>query len=129
MSRASLSPSSLKRIMQDIEGLDLSDSKKEGLLELCQRELSRREEENTLKELHTWLKRGDFILSSVEKELNELRAATSPDGEYVNLQSVLGVLDNLYEKQVVNEYGKGQNWTVETAKNRISALPRVTQNK
>lgn len=29
MSKVSLSPSSLKRIMQDIEGLDLSDSKKE----------------------------------------------------------------------------------------------------
>lgn len=125
-----LSPSALRRTIKEIEAIEgLSTSKKNGLIELCEAELSRREEENTLHSLHTWLKRGDQILTSVEKELEELRAITSSDGEFVSLQSVLTALDGLYEDHVVNDYGKGQNWAVETAKERISALPRVSAEK
>ena len=60
---AKLSPSTLNRILEELDTYELSITKKDCIRELVTAELARREGADRFQEFHKWIKQGDTILS------------------------------------------------------------------
>lgn len=123
MAKVKMSPSSLQMLMVEVDGMDLSQAKKDTIRALAQAELDRRNCEDMFREFRNWIRKGDQILSEVESELTQLRALSSPTGEFISKDAVLEVLNGLFCDDESDRYEKGQNWALRQAIKGIEKLP------
>lgn len=123
MAKVKMSPSSLQMLMVEVDGMDLSQAKKDTIRALAQAELDRRNSEDMFREFRNWIRKGDQILSEVESELTQLRALSSPAGEFISKDAALEVLKGLFCDDESDRYEKGQNWVLRQAIKGIEKLP------
>ena len=84
-----LSVSTLQKLLDDVDGIDLSLSKKETIKALASAELARRQG-SQLEEFQRWVRMGDVIIENTKKELQLLKSVTSEDAKLVSLESEIG---------------------------------------
>ena len=68
-----LSPSTLQRLLDELDSYELSKTKKDAIRTLVEAELYRRTEENSFREFHNWIRRGDQILRDMEQRLFQIQ--------------------------------------------------------
>ena len=88
-----LSPSTLQRLLDELDSYELSKTKKDAIRTLVEAELYRRTDETSFREFHNWIRRGDQILSDIEHRLFQIQKLESPDGSLIDKSSVLKLID------------------------------------
>lgn len=119
-----LSVSTLQKLLDDVDGIDLSLSKKETIKALASAELARRQG-SQLEEFQRWVRMGDVIIENTKKELQLLKSVTSEDAKLVSLESVLTILQNLKVPSSDLPYDAGRNWVLQRAAQEIEKLPKI----
>lgn len=122
---AKLSPSTLNRMLEELDTYEMSNTKKECVRELITAELARREGTDRFQEFHKWIKQGDTILTQMLEEMQRLREATASDGELVSKASVMEIIDSLIIAEPANDHEKGASWCAERIRSSVDKLPAV----
>lgn len=125
MAKAKLTPSSLARLIEDAEQSGLSQGKIAMIRALAEAELERRKGENTIREFHDWIRRGDQILNEMETEIRRLRAVTSKDGELISKDAVLDLISSLFSAVEDDRYDMGRNWVLRKLQEGVEELPAM----
>jgi len=120
-----LSPSALQRLLEELESYSISKTKKDCIRALVEAELRRKTEENSFREFHEWIRRGDQILSDLEHQLSQARELTSPDGTLLDKKSVLRLVDCFDFKDPTSEAEKSIHWILSGLRREIGKLPTV----
>ena len=118
-----LSPSTLQRLLDELDSYELSKSKKDAIRTLVEAELYRRTEENSFREFHNWIRRGDQILSDIEHRLFQIQKLESPDGGLIDKSSVLKLIDCFDFSNPVSESEKAIHWVLSGVRREIEKLP------
>lgn len=118
-----LSPSTLQRLLEELDSYDLSKTKKDAIRTLVEAELYRRTEENSFREFHNWIRRGDQILSDIEHRLFQIQKLESPDGSLIDKSSVLKLIDCFDFSNPVSESEKAIHWVLSGVRREIEKLP------
>lgn len=118
-----LSPSTLQRLLDELDSYELSKSKKDAIRTLVEAELYRRTEENSFREFHNWIRRGDQILSDIEHRLFQIQKLESPDGSLIDKSSVLKLIDCFDFSNPVSESEKAIHWVLSGVRREIEKLP------
>ena len=122
---AKLSPSTLNRILEELDTYGLSSTKKECIHELVTAELARRDGVDRFQEFHKWIKQGDIILTQMLEENRLLKETTAPDAELVSKLEVLRFIEALATDEPQNDHEKGANWCAGKIKKAVESLPAV----
>ncbi len=123
-----LSPSTLQRLLDELDSYELSKTKKDAIRTLVEAELYRRTDENSFREFHNWIRRGDQILSDIEHRLFQIQKLESPDGSLIDKSSVLKLIDCFDFSNPVSESEKAIHWVLSGLRKQIEKLP-VTSKK
>ena len=123
-----LSPSTLQRLLEELDSVDLSQTKKDAIRTLIEAELYRRTEENSFREFHNWIRRGDQILSDIEHRLFQIQKLESSDGSLIDKSSVLRLIDCFDFSTPVSESEKAIHWVLSGIRREIEKLP-ITQKQ
>ena len=118
-----LSPSTLQRLLDELDSYELSKTKKDAIRTLVEAELYRRTEENSFREFHNWIRRGDQILSDIEHRLFQIQKLESPDGGLIDKSSVLKLIDCFDFSNPVSESEKAIHWVLSGVRHEIEKLP------
>ena len=118
-----LSPSTLQRLLDELDSYELSKTKKDAIRTLVEAELYRRTEENSFREFHNWIRRGDQILSDIEHRLFQIQKLESPDGSLIDKSSVLKLIDCFDFSNPVSESEKAIHWVLSGFRREIEKLP------
>lgn len=118
-----LSPSTLQRLLDELDSYELSKTKKDAIRTLVEAELYRRTEENSFREFHNWIRRGDQILSDIEHRLFQIQKLESPDGSLIDKSSVLKLIDCFDFSNPVSESEKAIHWVISGIRREIEKLP------
>ncbi len=118
-----LSPSTLQRLLDELDSYELSKTKKDAIRTLVEAELYRRTEENSFREFHNWIRRGDQILSDIEHRLFQIQKLESPDGSLIDKSSVLKLIDCFDFSNPVSESEKAIHWVLSGVRREIEKLP------
>ena len=118
-----LSPSTLQRLLDELDSYELSKTKKDAIRTLVEAELYRRTEENSFREFHNWIRRGDQILSDIEHRLFQIQKLESPDGSLIDKSSVLKLIDCFDFSNPVSESEKAIQWVLSGVRREIEKLP------
>ena len=118
-----LSPSTLQRLLDELDSYELSKTKKDAIRTLVEAELYRRTEENSFREFHNWIRRGDQILSDIEHRLFQIQKLESPDGSLIDKSSVLKLIDCFDFSNPVSESEKAIHWVLSGIRREIEKLP------
>lgn len=118
-----LSPSTLQRLLEELDSYDLSKTKKDAIRTLVEAELYRRTEENSFREFHNWIRRGDQILSDIEHRLFQIQKLESPAGSLIDKASVLKLIDCFDFSNPVSESEKAIHWVLSGIRREIEKLP------
>ena len=118
-----LSPSTLQRLLDELDSYELSKTKKDAIRTLVEAELYRRTEENSFREFHNWIRRGDQILSDIEHRLFQIQKLESPDGSLIDKSSVLKLIDCFDFSNPVSESEKVIHWVLSGFRREIERLP------
>lgn len=118
-----LSPSTLQRLLDELDSYEFSKTKKDAIRTLVEAELYRRTEENSFREFHNWIRRGDQILSDIEHRLFQIQKLESPDGSLIDKSSVLKLIDCFDFSKPTSETEKVIHWTLSGIRKQIEKLP------
>lgn len=118
-----LSPSTPQRLLDELDSYALSKTKKDAIRTLVEAELYRRTEENSFREFHNWIRRGDQILSDIEHRLFQIQKLESPDGSLIDKSSVLKLIDCFDFSNPVSESEKAIHWVLSGVRREIEKLP------
>ena len=121
-----LSPSTLQRLLDELDSYELSKSKKDAIRTLVEAELYRRTEENSFREFHNWIRRGDQILSDIEHRLFQIQKLESSDGSLIDKSSVLKLIDCFDFSNPVSESEKAIHWVLSGVRREIEKLPTTS---
>lgn len=124
---AKLSPSTLNRILEELDTYELGNTKKECIRELVTAELTRRDGADRFQEFHKWIKQGDAILTQVQEEIRLLKETTAPDAELVSKAEVLRIIEGLVNESPQNDHEQGANWCAGKIKKAVEKLPAVSR--
>jgi len=124
---AKLSPSTLNRILEELDTYELSITKKDCIRELVTAELARREGADRFQEFHKWIKQGDTILSQVQEEIRLLKETTAPDAELVSKVEVMRIVEAFMTAEPLNDHEKGANWCAGKIKAAVDSLPAISR--
>lgn len=115
--------SSLLALLESIDSLEISHTKKEAIKALVNAELVR-QGGNQLEEFRSWIRKGDTIIAKTQEEIMRLKALTNENADLISLSSVLAVLESLQDPASDLPYAAGQNWALQKAAQEIKKLPR-----
>lgn len=118
-----LSPSTLQRLLEELDSYDLSKTKKDAIRTLVEAELYRRTEENSFREFHNWIRRGDQILCDIEHQLFQIQKLESSEGSLIDRLSVLKLIDCFDFKKPESEGAKAIHWVLSGVRREIEKLP------
>lgn len=118
-----LSPSTLQRLLEELDSIELSKTKKDAIRVLVEAELYRRTEENSFREFHNWIRRGDQILCDIEHRLFQIQKLESPEGSLIDRLSVLKLIDCFDFKKPESEETKAIHWVLSGVRREIEKLP------
>lgn len=104
------------------EGAELTEGQRSDLIRLIDDKMEAKQCDNALSEFHKWIRQGDSILADVEKELSQLRALTSADGDTISKAAVMDILGNLYIKHPKSDQNLGVNWALDKVAEAIEKL-------
>jgi len=124
---AKLSPSSLNRILEELDTYELSSTKKDCIRELVTAELARREGADRLQEFHRWIKQGDTILTQVQEEIRLLKETTAPDAELVSKAEVMRIVEAFMTAAPHSDHEKGASWCAGKIKAAVNNLPAINR--
>ena len=122
-----LSPSTLQRLLDELDSYELSKTKKDAIRTLVEAELYRRTDENSFREFHNWIRRGDQILSDIEHRLFQIQKLESPDGSLIDKSSVLKLIDCFDFSNPVSESEKAIHWVLSGIRREIEKLPTTSK--
>lgn len=122
-----LSLSTLQRLLEELDSYDLSKTKRDTIRTLVEAELYRRTEENSFREFHNWIRRGDQILSDIENQLFQIQKLESPDGCLIDKSSVLKLIDCFDFSTPVSESEKAIHWVLSGIRREIEKLPTTSK--
>lgn len=115
--------SSLLALLESIDSLEISHTKKEAIKALVSAELIR-QSGNQLEEFRSWVRKDDTIIAKAQAEIARLKALTDENADLISLSSVLAVLEALQDHASGLPYTAGQNWALQKAAQEIEKLPR-----
>lgn len=118
-----LSPSALQRLLEELDSLELSKTKKDTIRVLVEAEIYRRTDENSFREFHNWIRRGDQILSDIETRLFQIQKLENPDGSLIDKSSVMKLIDCFDFSKPESELEKAIHWTLSGLRRQIEKLP------
>ena len=118
-----LSPSTLQRLLDEIDSYELSKTQKDAIRTLVEAELYRRTEENSFREFHNWIRRGDQILTDIESRLFQIQKLENPDGCLIDKSSVLKLIDCFDFSKPESEAEKAIHWVLSGIRREIEKLP------
>lgn len=122
-----LSPSTLQRLLDDLDSYDLSKTKKDAIRTLVEAELYRRTEENSFREFHNWIRRGDQILSDIESRLFQIQKLENPEGSLIDKASVLKLIECFDFSKPESEVEKAIHWALSGLSKQIEKLPKISK--
>lgn len=122
-----LSPSTLQRLLEELDSYELSKTKKDAIRTLVEAELYRRTEENSFREFHNWIRRGDQILCDIEHRLFQIQKLESSDGCLIDKSSVLKLIDCFDFSTPVSESEKAIHWVLSGVRREIEKLPTIQE--
>lgn len=122
---AKLSPSTLNRILEELDTYELGNTKKACIRELVTAELARKDGADRFQEFHKWIKQGDTILTQMLEENRLLKEMTAPDAELVSKAEVLHIIEAFATGEPQNDHEKGANWCAGKIKKAVESLPAV----
>ena len=122
-----LSPSTLQRLLDDLDSYDLSKTKKDAIRTLVEAELYRRTEENSFREFHNWIRRGDQILSDIESRLFQIQKLENPEGRLIDKASVLKLIECFDFSKPESEAEKAIHWALSGLSKQIEKLPKISK--
>ena len=122
---ATPSPSTLNRMLEELDSYELSRTKKECIRELVTAELTRREGTDRFQEFHKWIKQGDNILTQVQEEIRLLKESTAPDADLVSKTEVMRIIESLMTATPQKDHEQGANWCAEKIKKAVDKLPAI----
>ena len=120
-----LSPSTLQRLLEELDSYDLSKTKKDAISTLVEAELYRRTDENSFREFHNWIRRGDQILCDIEQRLFQIQKLESPEGSLIDRVSVLKLIDCFDFNKPESEAEKALHWVLSGIRREIEKLPAI----
>lgn len=118
-----MSPSALRMLLEELDSYAISKTKRDCIRSLVEGELARREGTDRFNEFHSWIRKGDQILTELEDELCRLRAITSSDGDQISRASALASVRALYPKEIKLDYDNGVCWILDQVIKVIQSLP------
>lgn len=122
-----LSQSTLQRLLDELDSYELSKTKKDAIRTLVEAELYRRTEENSFREFHNWIRRGDQILCDMEQRLFQIQKLENREGRLIDRLSVLKLIDCFDFSKPESDAEKSIHWVLSGIRREIEKLP--TTNK
>ena len=119
--KTNLSPSRLKHMRMLIESnTELSDRQKEYFINLIDKQMP--DNLSDFAEFHTWIKKGDMLLTSMLQEMTALRQVTSEDADLISRKAVLQILDSYRVPNAANDVDESINWVLDKIQQKIATL-------
>lgn len=119
--KKNLSPSRLQHMRMLIESnSELSDGQKNYFYQLIDKQMP--DPQSDFSEFHTWIKKGDALLSSMLSEMESLREVTAPDADLISREAVQEILDQYRIDNPGNDEDRYVNWVLEAIQRKIDAL-------
>ncbi len=123
-----LSPSTLQKLLEELDDCNLSKSKKACIRALAEAELYRKTEENSFKEFHHWLRRGDQILTDLESQIFQIKNLSSKTGCLVDKHAVTNLLATFDFREPSNDSEKTIHWIIGCVRREIEKLPTIKKS-
>ena len=119
--KSNFSPSRLKHMRMLIESnSELSDGQKEHFYRLIDKQMP--DAASDFAEFHTWIKKGDVLLTSMLEEMDALRQITSRDADLISRSAVLRLFDNYHIDKPANDADNSVNWILGKLYEKVSNL-------
>ena len=118
-----LSPSTLQRLLEELDSYDLSKTKEDAMRTLVEAEVYRRTGENSFREFHNWIRRGDQILCDIEQRLFQNQKLENSESGLVDRLSVLKLIDCFDFSKPESEAEKTIHWVLSGVRREIEKLP------